>query len=190
MGLTDPGTRSPGHLGLIYTHATTSAVHTSFIRLVVGVDLNDWTSLAADAATWATALHTAIGGDTVLTDWALKDNAGRLLHREPLAAPLAGTISGTNPWRSFTVTLVGTGNAISVAHAKGGILNRVFTGDAYDPVPGAKAITIAGHAGLVAVKAMFDASTRIFADFYGQKGDVHATAPVQLNAYAQRHRGF
>lgn len=185
---TDPGTRSPGHMFLTYT--SPSATHTVSARLVDGVDLDDITTLRTESVLWANALKAMLPNTHKVTEFGLRSNEGTILYRETYAVAFTGTHGTTGEnWASYTVYIEGTGNSIGAGFEFGHMGFRAFVGAAYQPVAGTKALPITTDAGSSGMKTMLDGSTIIFADFYGQKGDVRSQMPVQFNAHAQRRLG-
>ena len=185
---TDPGTRSPGKLGLLY--GTFGHNHVCAIHFVTGTDINGVSAIRTEAAAFAAALKQVLSPDTVITGWRIILPGGSTGYEEAFGTPINGThsASGTG-YASYTLTLSGLGVPTSVGGSKGKTRVVWFPWNAFPPGSLVKQLAVSGDAGLTALKNYLHASTMCFADFYGQHAEPHAWATVQFNARIQRTVG-
>ena len=185
---TDPGTRSPGHLFLRYSAGV--SLHTTSLRFVDGVDLNDIATIRGDVNPWSDDVAACLPNTHSVNEWGIRSNEGTVLYAEAFAVPKVGTKgTGMPNYNSSTVYIEGHGNSIAAGSLFGHMGFRLFCGGCIIFTPGLKRLVIASDPNFQRLADNLNLSTRIFADFYGQKGDVAAYAPVQFNAHAQRVLG-
>lgn len=188
---TDPGTRSPGRLFIEYNDR--GLVHTCGVRLVAGTDIQTVTDLRADATALATALAAALPSNRTITGWGLRLAEGGPSYTEAFPDPIPGThatISGNPDYFSATVSLGGRSAGTGVGSARGSSRIVLFTGNAYSMAVGAVIVTGTLDPALVSLIAVLAESTRMWADFYGQKEDFTGRVTLQFNAAIQKSKGL
>lgn len=192
MACADPGTRSPGHLVLVYNDLTNGEIHKCSSRFLVGIDLGNTAVLQAEADAWAGNVQHCIINNLQLTEWQAKNAAGVVVNGGPLTgAPLVGT-HGINvnaqKWLSQTVDFEGKGRSVP-PFCHGPSRFRIFIQGALIFTRGMKYFSAATDASYLGLKNFMNASTVIGADYYGQKANFVDNLPVQFNASAQRRVG-
>jgi hypothetical protein len=185
---TDPGTRSPGFLTLVYSHAGDN--HEASVRFITGVDLNDVSAIRTDATNLAAAVRAVFPGSCTINAWRIKDPNHVRLYEEAFAPTLAGThaAAGTD-WRSITYTVTGKGVATGVTVASGQTRFELFTGNFKQPAAGDKFILASADTALAALVSLFHTNLRYFADYFGQHAEPRSAVTIQFNAAVQRRKG-
>jgi len=188
---TDPGTRSPGHLVIFYNDRGVS--HSCSVALVADVDLGDIAQLRTNAADLAAEIAPCLPSNRTITGWGIRPAGGGSTYTESFPTPIAGssgTDSGTQDFYSYTFTLMGRAAGTGVGGARGSTRLVLHVGNAHIiPVGGLiwiGALPLAEQ-NLVDFLA---ASTRMFADYFGQKADFTGRMTVQFNAHTQRTAGL
>ena len=185
---TDPGTRSPGKLALVYT--TAGRQHEASVRFLTGVDINDITTIRTNATTLAGLVKAVLPVASQITAWRIKDPNGLRLYEEAFSPVIAGTHSASgNAWVSTTITITGKGVPIDLAHAAGQCRFPIYTSNAYAFGAGTRFINSNFDASLQALVDHMHSNLRYFADFFGQHAEPRSTVTVQFNAYTQRKYG-
>lgn len=185
---TDPGTRSPGKLCLVYTSA--GRQHECSVRFINGVDINDIATIRTNATTLAGLVKAILPVAASITAWRVKDPAGTRLYEEAFSPVIAGTHNATgNPWVSATLTITGKGVPIDLAHASGQCRFVVYTSNSYQWAAGARYVASSQDASLQALVDHMHSNLRYFADFFGQHAEPRSTVQVQFNAYTQKRYG-
>lgn len=192
MPCTDPTTRSPGHLVLIYSDSVSGEIHKMSNRLMLGVDLGNTAVLQAEADAWAAKAFPCVTSNLQFTEWQAKDNSGAVVNGGLLTGgPLVGTHNQTvnaQRWLSQTVDFEGKGHSVP-PYCHGPSRFRLFIQGALLFIRGQKFVSANSDATYKAMKDFMNASTVVGADFYGQKAVFQDLLPVQFNASAQRRVG-
>lgn len=185
---TDPGTRSPGHLYLMYSVG--GYIHRISLALVNGVDIEDVAALRTDAAAFADVFKGVLGGDSSILAWGVAPTGMSTGYEEPFSPAIVGTHASSSPtYYSLTLTMSGNGTATSVGGAKGKTRVVWFTGGTLHPTAGTKQIPNTAEAPFVALANWLHTNLRCFADFYGQKAEPKSYVTCQFNARIQRTHG-
>ena len=185
---TDPGTRSPGFLTLVYSHAGDN--HEASVRFINGVDLNDVTSIRTDANNLAAAVKAVLPSTCVINAWRIKDPNHVRLYEEAFSPTIAGTHTASgNDWRSFTATVTGKGVSTGVTVASGQCRLELFTGSAHQPAAGEKFFLASGDTGWSALTTLLHSNLRYWADYFGQHAEPRQAITTQFNAAVQRRKG-
>lgn len=188
---TDPGTRSPGALVLFYTDR--GHEHSCSVALVDGVDINGVAALRADATTLAADVAGLLPNNREVTGWGIKPRPSGSSYREAFTTPYTGTHgtdSGTTDFFSYTWSIMGRAAGTGVGAARGSTRMVLHVGNIHVIGAGDLIYTGATDSALTALLADLAASTRYFADFYGQKADFTGRVTVQFNAHTQRVLGL
>lgn len=187
----DPGTRSPGSLVLFYNDR--GHEHTCSVTLVAGVDIDGVAALRSDAVALAAVVAQVLPSNRSITGWGIKPRPSGSTYREAFDAPvvgLHGTDSGTTDFFSYTWSIMGRSAGTGVGSARGTTRMVLHVGNIRVIGAGDLIYTGAGDAGLTALLGNLAASTRYFADWYGQKADFTGRVTVQFNAHTQRVLGL
>ncbi len=187
----DPGTRSPGALVLFYNDR--GHEHSCSVALVAGVDINGVAALRADAVALAPLVAALFPSNRSITGWGIKPRPSGSTYREAFAEPIVGshgTDSGTTDFFSYTWTLMGRSAGTGVGAARGTTRMVLHVGNIHVIGAGDLIYVGATDAALDALVAGLAASTRYFADFYGQKADFTGRVTVQFNAHTQKTLGL
>lgn len=188
---TDPGTRSPGSLVLFYDDR--GIEHTCSVSLVDGVDINGVADLRTDATALAAVVAGVLPSNRTITGWGIKPKPTGSSYREAFATPIPGvhgTDSGTTDFFSYTWTIMGRSAGTGVGAARGGTRMVLYVGNIHVIAAGDLTYVGAADTALNALVANLSASTRYFADYYGQKADFTGHVTVQFNAHTQRVLGL
>lgn len=188
---TDPGTRSPGSLVLFYNDR--GYEHTCSVALVAGVDIDGVAALRSDATTLAPLVAALLPSNREIVGWGIRPKPSGSSYREAFSSPIPGTHgtdSGTTDFFSYTWTINGRAAGTGVGAARGTTRMVLHVGNIHVVGAGDLIYTGATDAALDALVAQFAASTRYFADFYGQKADFTGRVTVQFNAHTQRVLGL
>lgn len=188
---TDPGTRSPGRLFIAYNDRGLD--HTCGVRLVAGTDIQGVTDLRADAATFANALAAALPSNRTITGWGLRLSTGGPSYSEAFPDPIPGSHSQEGAYLDYysaTVSLAGRSAGTGVGAARGSSRIVLFAGNAFPMAIGSTILTGTIPAALSSLAFVLGESTRLWADFYGQKVDWVGRVTVQFNAAIQKSKGL
>lgn len=188
---TDPGTRSPGKLFIKYNDR--GLVHTCSVALVADTDIQGVTDLRADATSFAGALATCLPSNRTITGWGLRLSDGGPSYEEAFADAIPGshaTDSGYPDYYSATVSVMGRSAGTGVGAARGSSRIVMFTGNAYPMPPAGQILIGTVPAAISSLVAILAASTRMWADFYGQKVDFTGRLTLQFNAAIQKSKGL
>jgi len=185
---TDPGTRSPGRLVLLYN--TFAHNHQAGAHFVTGTDLTAISAIRTEANAFAAAFKQVLSPDTNITGWRIVMPDGTTGYEELFSPAIPGThsASGTG-YVSYSVTLSGLGVPTTVGGARGKTRVVAFTWNAFPPGGGVKQYAVSGDTGLTALSNYLHSSLKVWADFYGQHAEPHSWATVQFNAHVQRTSG-
>jgi hypothetical protein len=189
MALPEPTTTSPGKLVLVY--GTSTIQHTIGVRYLSGVTMPTASEALTDATALANALKPVLLSTYSITGWRITDPMGAVIQEGVFATAIAGThatAGGTS--NSFTISVTGKGSNGSSGLRVGQTRAVIYPGMTYGVGTGAKTIPAAGDVPLTGFRDHLIASTRYWADFYGQKATARALLPVQHNAHAQRKLGM
>lgn len=185
---TDPGTRSPGFLTLVYSHAGDN--HEASVRFINGVDLNDVTAIRTDASNLAAAVKVVLPPTCVINAWRIKDPNHVRLYEEAFSPTIAGThATSGNDWRSSTCTITGKGVSTGVTVASGQCRLELFTGHAHQPIAGEKFFLASSDASWNTLVTLLHTNLRYWADYFGQHAEPRQAITVQFNAAVQRRKG-
>jgi len=188
---TDPGTRSPGRLFIAYNDR--GLEHSCGVRLVAGTDIQGVTDLRTDATDFANALAAALPVNRTITGWGLRLATGGPSYTEAFPDPIPGThgFNASVPdYYSATVTLDGRSAGTGVGAARGNSRIVLFTGNAYNMAVGQTIMVGTVDPALVSLAFILGESTRLWADFYGQKIDWTGRVTLQFNAAIQKSKGL
>jgi hypothetical protein len=188
---TDPGTRSPGSLVLFYTDRGHD--HSCSVALVAGVDINGVAALRTDATALASLVAALLPNNRSIVAWGIKPKPAGSSYREAFGTPFPGTHgtdSGTTDFFSFTWSIMGRAAGTGVGAARGSTRMVLHVGNIHVIGAGDLIYTGATDAALTALTAALSASTRFYADYYGQKADPTGRVTVQFNAHTQRTLGL
>ena len=188
---TDPGTRSPGSLVLFYNDR--GHEHTCSVALVDGVDINGVAALRADATALADVVAGVLPSNREITGWGIKPKPTGSTYREAFSEVIPGTHgtdSGTTDFFSYTWSVMGRSAGTGVGAARGSTRMVLHVGNIHVISAGDLIYTGASDGALIALVDNLGASTRYFADFYGQKADFTGRITVQFNAHTQRVLGL
>lgn len=193
MACTQPTTRSPGKLELLYAKTGGLVRHSIGWHFILGVDLSNIALLEAEAARLATLLAPVLMTDMTIADWRIKLPDGSTYYAAPLPAAQVGTRTaqlGMQNYLSTTLCFRGRGNPPSPGICVGQVSSRAFIGGGWAIPPAAKSISALSSGVLTDwVDNGLNASTYLPADFYGHQADISYILPVQWNASAQRRLG-
>lgn len=187
----DPGTRSPGSLVLFYNDRGNE--HSCSVALVAGVDIDGVAALRADAVALAPLVAALLPSNRSITGWGIKPRPSGSTYREAFSSPFGGTHgtdSGTTDFFSYTWSIMGRSAGTGVGAARGATRMVLHVGNIHVIGAGDLIYTGAADTALNALVADFAASTRYFADYYGQKADFTGRVTVQFNAHTQRTLGL
>jgi len=191
MALIDPGTRSPGHVFVQYTHQ--GKQRTFSMRLQAGVDPSMITAIKTDLEPIAAFFAACMPLSSLIYGFGLKGNDGSVRYRgffDTAKPGLRGVSGGQLDWLSTTITLQGRGGAIAFGDASGVALTRFHIGGIVPMLPGSKYVSLAlTGTYFTDLQTALNLDTKFFADFYGQKADVSDRAPIQFNAHTQAEDG-
>lgn len=188
---TDPGTRSPGALVLFYNDR--GYEHSCSVALVAGVDIDGVAALRSDATALAPLVAALLPNNREITGWGIRPKPSGSSYREAFTTPFTGTHgtdSGTTDFFSYTWTIMGRSAGTGVGAARGTTRMVLHVGNIHVIGAGDLIYTGGADAALTALLAAIVASTRFFADYYGQKADPTGRTTVQFNAHTQRVLGL
>lgn len=193
MACTQPSTRSPGYLALIYQHVTQNIAHRMRVRLRLGANPYSASAMATAADSWSDAASGILSAQFSIVGWASYNADGDAVLTGNFGAPVSGAHAvsgGTQDYRSATITFTGRGEPASDGDCVGEARNVVFTGQTYDFVPGERRFVISTDANmLVYINFLHTNAVGLWADYYGVRAGVRGTATVQYNAATQKRSG-
>jgi hypothetical protein len=189
MSLPEPTTRSPGKLVLVYS-TSTGIQHLSGVRYLHDLTLPTDAEALADATALANVYKACIAPSMTITGYRVTDPLGATIIEGSFSPVIAGTgPTGGTLYLSQTITITGKGTAIVSGERVGQTRMVIYAASVVGITPGEKTLNIADYAWLLALKNHLVASTRYWADYYGQKAIARGLATIQFNAHTQRKYG-
>jgi hypothetical protein len=184
-----PPTLSPGKLALVYDMS--GVPHQASVNFIDGVNVNDITTIAADAQTLAGFVGAVLPDTCNITGFKVLSPEGLTLYAAALSSNVVGTHT-TNPgmpeYASPTIKIMGHGAPVSLFSGSGHCSLMLFTSNAYTLVPNSKQLN-AFDGPLLALMGHLNSNLRYWADFYGQHADTTGKVFVQFNAHEQKRTG-
>lgn len=193
MSCTQPATRSPGYLALIYQHTSQLLPHRMRVRLQLGADPYNSGQMSTAADSWSDAASGILNPGFNITGWASYNADGDSVLTGSFGASIPGAHSspvGTQDYKSATITFTGRGIPGSTGECSGEARNVVFCGATYLFVPGERKFVIATDAALVLyVNFLVANGVKLWGDYYGNRAGARGLATVQYNAATQKRSG-
>jgi hypothetical protein len=184
-----PPTVSPGKLAITY-HAGI-ATHQASVNYIQGVDISNLAAIQTDADQLSDRMALVTPPTVGFDGWKLLSPDGQTLASGVLTAPGPGS-HGTDPgmraYQSPTIKILGTGIPASVLTGNGRTSLLLFVMNAYALNPLMKRLSPIDTP-LTTLVDFLNASTRFWADFYGQKAAYTGRVHVQFNAHEQKRTG-
>lgn len=191
MPVTDPGTRSPGKIVLLYNNGLNDhLIGANFVGEVFPSDISD---IRTEAEAFAAVVAHLLLPSGFVNAWRVTDPVGGNLYEESFDPPVEGTTTPDPDLlisQSFSLTSTGKGQAPSFGVKKGNTRTVLFPGY-YNPANwGETYIDASSDNYDDAIVDFLGDSTLIGADFYGQKATYKQLYLVQVNAHWQKNYGI